>query len=113
MRKHRWLRAALRGFASYKEAGCHCRFNGCLPGAAAGWRWEKLRGTIPSQPCSGEISSKNLASDMGFMADFLNKGSFPPGIMESEEANPRLQDKMGGRWREHAKVNPKPSDIIN
>ena len=33
---------------------------------------------------------------MGFMADFLNKGSFPPGIMESEEANPRLQDKMSG-----------------
>ena len=75
-----------------------------------GW---KSQGRHSSQPCSGEISSKNLASDMGFMADFLNKGSFPPGIMESEEANPRLQDKMGGRWREHAKVNPKPSDIIN
>ena len=97
MGKHRPLSALLRGFTSYKEACYHCGATGCLPGAAAGWRWEKLRGTIPSQPCSGEISSKIFASDMGFMADFLNEGNFLPGIMQPQDANPRLQNKMSGR----------------
>ena len=68
-----------------------------MPGQGShrvGW---KSQGRHSSQPCSGEISSKIFASDMGFMADFLNEGNFLPGIMQPQDANPRLQNKMSGR----------------
>ncbi len=43
------------------------------------------------------LEARGEASDMGFMADFLNEGNFLPGIMQPQDANPRLQNKMSGR----------------